>query len=139
MFYLWLTIVIFLAVIEAMTTSLTTIWFVISGIVAILVSFITDNFMIQFSIFCVLGIILLATTRSFLLKVVKTKDVKTNIDRIIGARGIVTEDITNTSLGEVKVDGKRWTAFADTELKVNTPVRIILIDGVKVKVEKWED
>ena len=29
--------------------------------------------------------------------------------------------------------------FADTELKVNTPVRIILIDGVKVKVEKWED
>ena len=97
MFYLWLTIVIFLAVIEAMTTSLTTIWFVISGIVAILVSFITDNFMIQFSIFCVLGIILLATTRSFLLKFVKTKDVKTNVDRIIGARGIVTEDITNTS------------------------------------------
>ena len=139
MFYLWLIIVIFLAVIEAMTTSLTTIWFVISGIVAILVSFITDNFMIQFSIFCILGVVLLATTRSFLLKFVKTKDVKTNVDRIIGTRGIVTEDITNTSLGEVKVDGKRWSAFADTELKVNTPVRIILIDGVKVKVEKWED
>lgn len=139
MFYLWLSIVILLACVEVMTVNLTTIWFVVSGLVAIFVSFITDNFMVQFAVFCLLGILLLITTRPFLKKFLKNGDVKTNIDRIIGMKGIVTEKITSTSLGEVKVDGKRWTAFSEEELDENIPVRIVAIDGVKVKVRKWED
>lgn len=139
MVYLWLAVVILLTFVEAMTVNLTTIWFVVSGLVALAISFVTDNFMIQLAIFCILGIVLLITTRPFLQKFMKHEDIKTNVDRIIGMKGIVTEKIADTSLGEVKVDGKRWTAFSKEELEENTPVRIIAIDGVKVKVEKWED
>lgn len=139
MFYVWLAIIILLAFIEAMTINLTTIWFVISGLVSLVISFITDNFMIQLAVFCLLGIVLLITTRPFLRKFVKHNDVKTNADRIIGMKGFVTEKITEASLGEVKVDGKCWTAFSKEVLEKDTPVRILAIDGVKVNVERWED
>lgn len=50
--------------------------------------------------------------------------------------GIVTEDIYPASIGEVKVDGKRWSAISEEELKKGTLVTILSIDGVKLKVEK---
>ena len=133
MFYLWLMIVILLAVVEVMTVNLTTIWFVVSGIVALLLSFVTDNFFIQLAVFVILGIVLLVTTRPLLSKFIRKNDVKTN------AEGIVTEDISKDNSGEVKVDGKRWTAIANQEFKVDSIVKILEIDGVKLKVGKWED
>ena len=132
-------IVILLAVVEVMTVNLTTIWFVVSGIVALLLSFVTDNFFIQLAVFVILGIVLLVTTRPLLSKFIRKNDVKTNADRIIGMKGIVTEDISKDNSGEVKVDGKRWTAIANQEFKVDSIVKILEIDGVKLKVGKWED
>ena len=52
--------------------------------------------------------------------------------------GIVTEKITKNTPGEVKVDGKRWTAVADKVIKENSVVEVLEINGVKLKVEKVE-
>ena len=139
MFYLWLMIVILLAAVEVMTVNLTTIWFVVSGIAALLFSFVTDNFFIQLAVFVVLGIILLVTTRPLLSKFIHRGDIKTNADRIIGMKGIITETVSKDKSGEVKVDGKRWTAIAEQEFEVDSIVKILEIDGVKLKVGKWED
>lgn len=139
MFYIWLMIVILLAIVEVMTVNLTTIWFVMSGIVSLLLSFVIDNFFIQLAVFAVVGIILLITTRPLLSKFIRKNDVKTNIDRIVGTKAIVTEEISMNNSGEVKADGKRWTAIADEEFKVDSVVKILEIDGVKLKVGKWED
>ena len=139
MFCIWVAIIVLLAIVEAMTINLTTIWFVISGIIALSISFINNNFMLQLGIFCIVGILLLITTRPILQKWLTSKQVRTNLDRIIGMKGIVTEEITKNENGEVKVDGKKWTAYADTPIQVNSTVKILLIDGVKIKVEKWED
>ena len=70
---------------------------------------------------------------------INISDVKTNVDRIIGMRGIVTEDITKDNIGEVKVDGKRWSAYSDTDILKGEVVRILSINSVKLKVEKWEE
>lgn len=134
----WLSIIIILTVLEASTVNLTTIWFVVSGIVALGVSFITDNYLIQFGIFVILGVILLVTTKPFLVKLLKNRKEATNCDRIIGMEGIITEKITKNETGEVKVDGKRWTAYADKAIKEGSVVRILEINGVKLKVEKTE-
>ena len=133
--FMWLIIILFLGFIEAITVNLVTIWFVISGIVSLILSY----FIIQFSVFVILGILLLITTRSWLNKVFKINKYKTNLDRVIGMRGIVTEKITKNSPGEVKVDGKRWMAVSDKTINVDNDVKILEIDGVKLKVEKWED
>lgn len=137
--FMWLIIILFLGFIEAITVNLVTIWFVISGIVSLVLSFFIDDFIIQFSVFVILGILLLITTRSWLNKVFKINKYKTNLDRVIGMRGIVTEKITKNSPGEVKVDGKRWMAVSDKTINVDNDVKILEIDGVKLKVEKWED
>lgn len=136
MFYVWLAVVILLAIVEIISINLTTIWFVISGLVSLFISFICDNFLIQFATFVILGIILLITTKPYLKKILKTEDTKTNLDRVEGMRGIVTEEITRKQNGEVKVDGKLWTAYADKKIKVGSMVKIIKIDGVKLKVEE---
>ena len=137
--FMWLIIILFLGFIEAITVDLVTIWFVISGIVSLILSFFINDFIIQFSVFVILGILLLITTRSWLNKVFKINKYKTNLDRVIGMRGIVTEKITKNSPGEVKVDGKRWMAVSDKTINVDNDVKILEIDGVKLKVEKWED
>ena len=137
--FMWLIIILFLGFIEAITVNLVTIWFVISGIVSLILSFFINDFIIQFSVFVILGILLLITTRSWLNKVFKINNYKTNLDRVIGMQGIVTEKITKNSPGEVKVDGKRWMAISDKTINVDNDVKILEIDGVKLKVEKWED
>lgn len=138
MIYIWLGIVLLLTAIEVMTVNLTTIWFVISGIVAILLTFITDVFLIQFGTFVIVGVILLITTRPFLQNKLNEKHIRTNADRVIGMTGIVTDTITRNNSGEVKVDGKRWTAIADKKIEINTVVEVIKIEGVKLKVKEKE-
>ena len=135
MFNIWLILVIFLGMIELITVGLVSIWFVISGIVAMILSFFIDNFVIQFGVFVILGVVLMLFTRKTLEKYFP-KPIKTNLDRVVGLEGIVTEEIRKDSVGEVKVDGKRWSAIADDEIKVGSIVKILHIDGVKLKVEK---
>lgn len=136
MAYFWLCVVILLSIVEAVTVDVVTIWYVVSGIATIILSFFTDNFFIQMALFTILGTILLITTRPILKKALKSKDVKTNFDRIIGMEGIVTEKITQNTVGEVKVDGKKWSAISDEPLNEGSSVTILEIDGVKLKVKK---
>ena len=91
---------------------------------------------IEFGVFVLLGVILLITTRPYLVKKLHVKESKTNLDRVIGMTGIVTEKISSLNPGEVKVDGKRWTAISDRDIKVGSKVEVLSIIGVKIKVKE---
>ena len=132
----WLIIILFLAVLEVLTVNLVSIWFIASAMVSLVISFFVDSFYIQFLVFGVLGIILMITTRPLLNKYIKPKTEKTNLDRVIGMHGVVTEEIKRNVVGEVKVDGKRWSAIATKKISVGEEVVIEAIDGVKLKVRK---
>lgn len=136
MAWIWLGIVIALVLIEVCTVELVTIWFVVSGLVSLTLSFFIDNFFIEFLVFVLLGMVLLITTRKYLLKLIMNKKEKTNLDRVVGMTAIVTEEIKKNSPGEVKVDGKKWTAISDKKIKVDSTVKVLEIDGVKLKVEE---
>lgn len=138
MVYFWLSIVIILGILEVSTTNLVSIWFVISGIITMIISLFTDNLYIQFIIFVLVGVILLPISKRLYKKINVSRE-RTNIDRIIGMRGIVIEDITKDSIGEVKVDGKRWSAYSDTDISKGEVVKVLSINSVKIKVCKWED
>lgn len=135
----WLLTIVILILIELATISLTTIWFVISGLVALIISTFIDNYFIQFGVFVILGVFLFITTRPLLTKLIKVHKEKTNADRIIGMNGVVTEKIGKNFDGEVKVDGKKWTAFADKNINVDSIVKVLEIKGVKIKVERIDD
>ena len=78
----------------------------------------------------------LAVTKPLLVKKVMPKKTKTNLDRVIGMKGIVTEKITKTKPGEVKVDGKNWTAISDQTISEGHVVVIEKMEGVKLFVSK---
>lgn len=139
MVWVWLGIVLFLIFIEAATAGLVTIWFVASGIVAMVLSMFIDGYLIQFGVFVLLGVLLLVTTRKSLVKLLGDRKEKTNLDRVVGMTAIVTKEIDKNKLGEVKVDGKYWTAFADKNIKVDSTVKVLEINGVKLKVKEVED
>ena len=138
MFYFWLCLIIFLGIIEASTVNLVSIWFIISSILAMLISLFTDNIVIQVAIFVLGGTLLLILTKDAIKKILPVKT-KTNIDRIIGMKGIVTEKITKKTPGEVKVDGKRWTAVADETINTDETVEILEINSTKLKVKRMEE
>ena len=77
MFYFWLTIVIFLTIVEISTVNLVSICFVISGIFSMLLALVIDSFTIQLTVFVVLGIMLLISTKSVIKKMQPKKE-KTN-------------------------------------------------------------
>lgn len=138
MFYAWLAIVVCLAILEMVTVSLVSIWFVLSGLLAMIASLFTNNVTIQITIFVIFGLIFMLLTRKFVKKAVPVK-AKTNIDRIIGMEGIVTEKITKIHPGEVKVDGKKWTAVSDKTINEGSIVKILEINSTKLTVERMEE
>ena len=138
MFYIWLAIAVVLAIIEMSTVNLVSIWFIISSIFAMIISLFTDNIFIQMAIFVLGGTLLLLLTKDAIKRILPVK-IKTNIDRIIGMKGIVTEKITKKTFGEVKVDGKRWTAVADETINTDETVEILEINSTKLKVKRLED
>lgn len=139
MAWLWLCIVIVLTLIEVSTINLVTIWFIASGIIAMILSLFVDNYFIQFFIFVVLGIILLITTRKYLVNISSNKVEKTNLDRVIGENAIVTLEIDKNKIGEVKIDGKKWSAISSKKIKEGSTVKVLSIEGVKLKVEEVEE
>lgn len=133
MITIWLLVIIFLTIIEMITVNLTTIWFIISAIVSLILAYLNIIPHIQFIIFVVLGVLLLIITKPFLDKFIKSEP--TNLDRIIGMKGIVTSEINENTIGEVKVDGKLWSAYADKKIGKDTSVKVLKIKGNKIKVE----
>ena len=138
MLYTWLLIVVLLGILEIMTTNLVSIWFVISGLLAMVISLFTDSLYIQIGVFVLVGVLLIPMSKR-IYKKINTKKVCTNLDRVIGMKGIATSDILKNTIGEVKVGGKLWSSYSSPDIKKDEYVKVLAIDGVKLKVEKWED
>lgn len=135
----WLIVILFLTFLEASTVNLVSIWFIISALVSLSLSFFDISLFSQVAVFVLLGLFLMITTKPILQKWFSPKNIKTNSDRVIGMTGIVTEEIKRNTVGEVKVDGKRWSAISSKKIPVDTEVIIDEIDGVKLKVHKLEE
>ena len=131
MFYIWLAVAVILAILEMSTVNLVSIWYVISSIATMITSLFIDNVVIQSAIFVLGGTLLLLLTKDAVKKILPEK-IKTNLDRIIDMEGVVTEKITKKTPGEVKVDGKRWTAVADETIPVDATVKILEINSTKL-------
>ena len=135
----WLVLFVILALFELATVNLVSIWFAIGAIIATFVSLVTDNIMIHLAVFTITSILLLLSTKPFVKKIKRKDVVPTNLDRVIGKVGEVTEKIEKDGIGEVKVLGKRWSAYSDKEIKENCKVKVLSINGVKLKVEEFKE
>lgn len=118
---------------EIITVGFLIFWLGIGALLAMLVSFVTDNIVIQTAVFVISSISLILLTKPLLNKYISKKAVPTNAYSLIGKKGIVIQDIGN-DVGQVKVSGEIWTATSDEQVEKGTEVEILKIDGVKLVV-----
>ena len=135
----WLVLFIVLALFELATVNLVSIWFSLGALITTFVSLVTDNLMIHLAVFTISSILLLLLTKPFVKKMKKREGVPTNLDMVIGKTGVVTEKIEKDEIGEVKVLGKKWSAYSDKEIEENSKVKILCNNGVKLKVEEIKE
>ena len=138
MWQIWLIIAGVCLIGEIMTTGFLVFWLSIGALLSMIVSFFTDNIIIQTAVFVISSAILIFATKPFVKKFAKTKDVKTNAFSIIGQNGIVTKDIDSiNSKGQIKVDGETWSAIGknDMDIPKGTEIEVLEIKGVKAIVK----
>ena len=135
----WLVLFVILALFELVTVNLVSIWFSLGALITTFVSLVTDNLMIHLAVFTISSILLLLLTKPFVMKMKKRDVIPTNLDRVVGKVGVVTEKIEKDGIGEVKVLGKKWSAYSDKEIEENSKVKVLSINGVKLKVEEIKE
>lgn len=135
----WIVIAVFLAIIEAATMGITTIWFAAGALVAAFSAMFIDSLMAQIAIFLLVSVLLLVFTRPVVNKYFSKKTVKTNADALVGMTGVVVDTIGPIKPGQVKVNGQMWTAIAgDDIIYKDEEVIVKEISSVKLVVAKKE-
>ena len=140
----WLVVMILFLILEMITISLVSIWFVGGSLAAFLVSFAVSNIWIEAGVFLGVSLVLLFLIRPMARKLgVKQKDqIRSGAQALVGKRALVTETIDNLhATGAVQVNGQFWSAKAvddDEIIRKDTVVMISEVDGVRLAVKKLE-
>lgn len=137
MLWLWGIVAVVTLIAEIATTALISIWFTIGAVGALIAAAAGVSPLAQLLIFLLLSIISLLLIRPLTRRLVGTRVVPTNADRLLGMEAKVTEDIDNdNSAGAVYIDGKTWTArSADGHpIPAGKLVEVAAMEGVKLIV-----
>lgn len=62
----------------------------------------------------------------------------TNIDKLIGKKGVVIRSITPDTAGMVRVDDEDWRAISDEVLYEKDQIKVEVVSGVSLKVTKFK-
>ena len=139
---IWLGITIVAAVVEAAVPALVSIWFVPGGLAALICALAGGAVWLQIALFLALSCLALVFTRPLAKRLQKPEPVGTNADRVLGAQGVVTEDIDNLlAQGRVSVLGNSWVARSarpQEKIPAGEQVTVERIEGVKLIVAPKE-
>ena len=142
MSWLWLGAVVLFGAVEAATAGLVSIWFAAGAVAGLIAAWLGAGVAVQVVLFAAVSAAALAVTRPLVRRYAAGKAVPTNLDRVLGDTGRVTETIDNAnSTGAVYVDGKTWTARSDDGAVIpqGTTVKILRMEGVTLFVKKIEE
>jgi membrane protein implicated in regulation of membrane protease activity len=105
--------------------------FVIGG----LVTWPFHSWLLTLIVTLVVCIVYLALGRRYVHRWTSTRKEKTNIDAIIGKKGIVLQSIAENADGRVKVGNEEWKARASETIEKGTEIVVTGISGVTLGVE----
>ncbi len=137
-YLIWLGVAVLFGILEAATLGLTSIWFALGALAAMLCALAGWGTLLQLVAFVLVSLATLALVRKKIQGKFNITRQPTNADRILGRTALVTEVIDNTqALGAVKIDGVTWSArsISHDPIPLGAEVVIRSIEGVKVLVE----
>lgn len=135
---IWLGLMIVFLIVEASCPiHLVSIWFAVGSLVAAVAAMLGAEIWLQITLFVIVAAGLLACLWPLTKKFLNPKVIATNVDSVIGSRGLVTDAIDNLSAsGQVKLGAMVWTARSSSgePIPVGAKVQVDRIEGVKVFV-----
>ena len=136
---LWLIAIIAFGVLESATAQFISIWFAGGAFIALISHLLGATQAVQWITFAIASAVLLILTRPMVKRLTKTDVSVTGTDMLIGKTAVMVKATDNRGeFGEVKADGKIWTANSiDGEpIDADAVVTIEKIEGVKLIVRK---
>ena len=138
----WLIAMVVFIAAEAMTVSLVSIWFALGALGALLAALLGCSLTLQVTVFLALAVALLLSLRGIVRKHFTPRIIRTNVDSVIGATGVVITPVNNiAALGQVKIGGMEWSARSTngSHIPAGVTVKVDRIEGVKVFVSVVEE
>ena len=137
----WLGLAVIFAIVEAATLGLTSIWFAVGSLGAMIVALCGGPLWLQIVLFLFLSAVTLYFTRSLAKDFFNRGREHTNADRIVGMEGVVIEAIDNErAVGKIRDAGQIWTARSQSGSIIAEGMKVVVkeISGVKTMVEPLE-
>ena len=140
-YQIWLVAAIVLMILEIVTSGFGVICFAIGAAFAALAAGLDASTTWQVIVFAVVSILTFIFLRPIVMRFLdkKSKDVKTNVDAIVGRKGVVSERIDSAKhTGRVALDGDDWKAVSEdgSVIEKGETVEIVKIDSIIVTVKK---
>lgn len=137
MVYIWFAIILIAAFIEATTMDLSSIWFSAGAFVALIISiFFGEAIWLQVIVFMAVSVGLLLSLRPLFKKYFNRNEIRTNASSLIGQEAVCIKQIVDNERGEVKIQGKIWTAISNENIYEKERVVVLAINGVKLVVKR---
>jgi membrane-bound serine protease (ClpP class) len=133
-----LSIIFFIAEIYTTTFGVLTAGGIISFIVGALMLFKTPGMNVSLTVFIPMLIIFIGLVLVSLVLVIKTRLTKptTGDQGLIGEIGTALEAFGHK--GQISIHGEVWKAITDEKIKKGEEVRVVGIDGLKLKIQKLD-
>ena len=135
MWKIWLLTAGFFLILECVTTGFLVFWFSVGAIIALIVSLLIENIVIQTYVFLISSTILIFATRKFCNKFLKN-DAPETLNTVVGKIGTVTVDINPIQAeGQVKINGETWSATSKSPIEKGSEIVVEKVEGVKAVVK----
>lgn len=134
---IWIVVFVIAVIFELVTMQIVSVWFAVAAIAALIASFFLP-FGFQLGIFVVLSVLLFIASRP-LVKKLSHPAIPTNLDREIGNKALVIEDINlKENTGRVRLNGVDWKAYSfdGSVIKSGEPVTVREISGAHLIIER---
>lgn len=137
MVWVWAIVIAISLIIEFITMQMVSIWLALGGVVGLILAIIGGiSIEIQIVIMVLISLLSIIFLRKFALKYLNNTSEDKQAEVLIGKMGKVIDNIEKENYGTVKINGILWTAYSDTEVLSGTEVKVIEVNGNKLKVNK---
>lgn len=136
-YVLWFILGLVLSIMEIFTAGFFIIWFGVAALITAVLAYFYHSPLVELITFITSAIVLLFLTKPFVNKVNNTSSTASNVDALIGMRGIVVTEIDNIQgKGLVKVNGETWSSRSEegSNIKAQTEVIVYKVEGAKLLV-----
>lgn len=137
MVWIWLGVMALAVFVEMSTMALVSVWCAVGALVCVFAAYLGASLQAQILLFVGVSILTAAVVRPLAKKYADPHKVPTNVDRLVGMEGRVTETINNDyPTGAVYIDGKTWTARSvdGAVIPKGEMVEIERMEGIKLIV-----